>query len=69
MDKAVVGGIDAVILQELSRVIDLLKGRLPLARLKVRVLYVVYSNLGKRVSYVRPCFECCSVETDGLVVV
>ena len=58
MGKPMVGGTDEAVLRGLSEAVSLLKSKLPLARLKVRVLYVIHSDLGKRVSHVRPCFEC-----------
>jgi len=42
----------------LDYVINLLNTKLPLSRLKVKILYRIYADIGKGLSYVRPCYEC-----------
>ena len=45
-------------LSVLAKIVGRLKDKMSLTWLRVKVLYQVYGKVGKRISYVRPCFEC-----------
>ena len=45
-------------LHYLNNVTSILKTKLPLSRFKVKILYRIYADIGKGLSYVRPCYEC-----------
>ena len=51
-------------LNDIVKVVNSLRKKLPLSWIKVKVFYKIYGGVGRNISYVRPCYECYEYERD-----